>query len=150
LANTFPTLVGTINHTLRKKSSLQVQSIHHVYRGLSLLTNNVTSLPELEQVADTIRSGLGWDFLVSASLPWSQSYLKIVDIPIFKPESTDKINSAFTCKVMLESSVGHLISFASSLCMMCNTCYSDTTTVWFDVVDSQSGTSAKALVNSSI
>jgi hypothetical protein len=46
--------------------------------------------------------------------------------------------------------MGHLISFASSPCIMCNTRHSDTTTVWFDVVDSQSGASAKALINSSI
>jgi hypothetical protein len=59
LANTFPTLVGTINHALGKKSSLWVQSIHHVYGGLSLLTNNVASPPKLKQVADAIRSGLG-------------------------------------------------------------------------------------------
>jgi hypothetical protein len=69
LANTFPTLVGTINYTLGKKSSLQVQSIHHVYKDIFLLTNNVVSLPKLKQVADTIRSGLGWDSLVLASLP---------------------------------------------------------------------------------
>jgi hypothetical protein len=58
-ANTFSTLVGTINCALRKKSSLRVQPIHHAYGGLSLLTNNVASLPELEQVADAVRSGLG-------------------------------------------------------------------------------------------
>jgi hypothetical protein len=75
-ANTFPTLVGTINHVLRKKTSLWVQSIHHTYEGLSLLTNNVAFLPKLEQVANTVRSGLGQDSLVSASLPWSQSYLR--------------------------------------------------------------------------
>jgi hypothetical protein len=67
-ANTFPTLVGTINHALRKKTSLRVQSIYHAYGGLSLLTNNVASLPKLEQVADAVRSGLGWDSPVSASL----------------------------------------------------------------------------------
>jgi hypothetical protein len=128
-ANTFPTLVGTINRALGKKSSLWVQSIHHAYRGLFLLTNNVASLPKLEQVANAVRSGLGWDSLVSASLPQSRSYLKIVDIPILKPGSTDKIDSAFARKVMLESPVGHLISLASSPRVMRNTCHSDTTTV---------------------
>jgi hypothetical protein len=114
-------LVGTINHALRKKSSLWMQSIHHAYGGLSLLTNNIASLPELEQVADAVRSGLGWDSLVSASLPQSRSYLKIMDIPILKPGLMDKIDSAFVCKVMLESPVGHLISLASSSHVMHNT-----------------------------
>jgi hypothetical protein len=150
LANTFPTLVGTINHVLGKKTSLWVQSIHHAYGGLSLLTNNVASLPELEQVADAVRLGLGWDSPVSASLPQSRSYLKIVDVPIFKLGSPDKIDSTFVHKVMLESPVGHLISLASSPYVMYNTCHSDTATVWFNVVDSQSGTSAKALINCSI
>jgi hypothetical protein len=80
-------------------------------------------------VADAVRSGLGWDSLVSASLPRSRSYLKIVNVPIFKPGSMDKIDSAFACKVMLESPVGHLISLASSPHVMRNTCYSDTATV---------------------
>jgi hypothetical protein len=128
-ANTFPTLVGTINRALGKKSSLWMQSIHHVYGGLSLLTNNIASLPKLEQVADAVRSGLGQDSLVSASLPWSRSYLKIVNIPILKPGSMDKINFAFACKVMLESPVGHLISLVSSPCVMHNTRHSNTTTV---------------------
>jgi hypothetical protein len=48
LANTFPTLVGTINCVLGKKTSLQVQFIHHMYGGLSLLTNNIASPLELE------------------------------------------------------------------------------------------------------
>jgi hypothetical protein len=121
-----------------------------MYGGISLLTNNVASLPKLEQVADAVRSGLGQDSPVSASLPHSQSYLKIVDIPILKPESLDKINSTYVCKVMVESPVGHLISLAFSLYVMRNTHYSDTTTVWFDMVDSQLGASAKALINSSI
>jgi hypothetical protein len=47
-ANTFPTLVGTINCALGKKSSLWVQSIHHVYGGLSLLTNNIATPPKLK------------------------------------------------------------------------------------------------------
>jgi hypothetical protein len=51
---------------------------------------------------------------------------------------------------MLESPVGHLISLASSPCVMHNTCHSDTATVWFDVVDSQSGASVKTLINSLI
>jgi hypothetical protein len=131
-----PSLVGTINYALRKKSSLQVQSIHHAYGGLSLLTNNVASLPKLEQVANAVRSGLGQDSPVSASLPQSWFYFKIVDVPIFKLGLMDKIDSAFTCKVMLESLVGHLISLASSPHMTCNTHHSDTTTVWFNVVDS--------------
>jgi hypothetical protein len=149
-ANTFPTLVGTINCALGKKSSLWVQSIHHAYGGLSLLTNNIATLPELGQVADAVKTGLGQDSLVLASLPHSQSYLKVVDIPIFKPGSSEKINSAFAHKVMLESPVGHLISFASSPRIMHNTCHSDTTTMWFNVVDSQSGASAKAFINSLI
>jgi hypothetical protein len=135
-ANTFPTLVGTINRALGKKSSLRVQSIHHAYGCLSLLTNNVATPPKLKQVADAVKTGLGRDSLVLASLPRSRSYLKVMDVPILKPGSSEKIDSAFACKVMLESPVGHLISFASFLRIMRNTRHSDTATVWFDVVDS--------------
>jgi hypothetical protein len=149
-ANTFPTLVGTINRALGKKSSLRVQSIHHMYGGLSLLTNNIATLPKLEQVADAVKTGLGRDSPVLASLPRSQSYLKVVDVPIFRPGSSEKIDSAFARKVMLEFPVEHLISFASSLRIMRNTHHSDTVTVWCNVVDSQSGASAKALINSLI
>jgi hypothetical protein len=73
-----------------------------------------------------------------------------MDILIFKLGLPDKINSASVHKVMLESPVGHLISLASSPCVMHNTRHSDTATVWFDMVDSQLGTSTKALINSSI
>jgi hypothetical protein len=107
-----------------------------VYGGLSLLTNNVATPPELEQVADAVKTGLGHNSLVLASLSHSRSYLKVMDVPILKPWSSDKIDSAFAHKVMSESPVGHLISFASAPRIMCNTCHSDTATVWFDVVDS--------------
>jgi hypothetical protein len=46
--------------------------------------------------------------------------------------------------------VGHLISFASSPRIMRNTRHSDTAIVWFNIVDSQLDTSAKAPINSSI
>ncbi|KXN82147.1 hypothetical protein AN958_02990 [Leucoagaricus sp. SymC.cos] len=67
----------------------------------------------------------------------SKSFLKILDVPY--PVSKDIVTQA------LSAASEPPIGLATQPCIMCNSKHSDTTTVWFDIWDSQSGTAIKKL-----
>ncbi|KXN85795.1 hypothetical protein AN958_10798 [Leucoagaricus sp. SymC.cos] len=79
----------------------------------------------------------------------SWSYLKIVDVPYFQPGSKDFIDSGYVREVMRRSHIASSFILANSLCIMWNSQHVDSATVWFNVIDSQSGAVAKHLINSS-
>jgi hypothetical protein len=148
LTNTFTIIIGSVNQALEKNSPLRIQAVHFAYGGLSLLTNNVTTQLELEVVSNVVMAALGGTEPVSASLPYSRLYLKILDILVFKPGTQVQIDPAYIIKALGSSPLASHINLAFTLQVMHNAKTSDTATVWFDVKDSQLGTSAKALINS--
>jgi hypothetical protein len=84
----------------------------------------------------------------AASLPTSQSYLKIVDVPYFVGTDTP-LTSPFIKEAMGKSHLASLFTLANSPRVMQNSWKSDTATVWFDILNSQSGATTKHLVGSS-
>ncbi|KXN87984.1 hypothetical protein AN958_07803 [Leucoagaricus sp. SymC.cos] len=144
----FPALVGAANRSL-SKSDLQVDSCHFAYGGISLLTSRVTSQAEIDLVSSSVQHLLSLtEGRVEASLPKSRSYLKIMDIPFFKADG-DQVTSADVRAVMGKSHLAPSFTLVNSPQVMCNFCHADTATVWFDVLDLQSGTTAKRLINTS-
>jgi hypothetical protein len=83
-----------------------------------------------------------------AALPTLQSYLKIVNVPYFVGTDTP-LTSPFIKEAMGTSHLASLFTLANSPRVMRNSWKLDTATVWFDILDSQSGTTAKHLVGSS-
>ncbi|KXN84951.1 1,2-dihydroxy-3-keto-5-methylthiopentene dioxygenase 1, partial [Leucoagaricus sp. SymC.cos] len=85
---------------------------------------------------------------VEAALPHSWSYLKVVDVSFFKADG-QQVTVDDVWAVMGKSHMASLFTLANSPQVMCNSRCADTATVWFDVLDSQSGTTAKHLIGSS-
>ncbi|KXN85041.1 hypothetical protein AN958_11779 [Leucoagaricus sp. SymC.cos] len=144
----FPALMGAANRSL-SKSDLQVDSCHFTYGGISLLTSRVASQAEIDLVSSSVQRLLSLaEGGVEASLPRSQSYLKIVDVPFFKADG-DQVTSADVRAVMGKSHLAPSFTLANSPQVMRNSRRADTATMWFDVLDSQSGATAKRLINTS-
>ncbi|KXN87208.1 hypothetical protein AN958_09066, partial [Leucoagaricus sp. SymC.cos] len=79
----------------------------------------------------------------------SQSYLKIVDIPYFWPSTTDSMDSDYMKGIMAKLHMAPSFTLANTPCVMHNSAWLDSATVWFDIIDFQLSASAKHLINSS-
>jgi hypothetical protein len=75
-------IVGSANCILGK-GDLQVDSCYAAYGGIALLTTCITSQAEINLIATTVMQTLALPVPAAASLPTSQSYLKIVDVSYF-------------------------------------------------------------------
>jgi hypothetical protein len=145
----FTAIASHINHSLTStKSDLWVDSCIHVYGGISLLTNRIATQSEISLIGSTVTAGLAPLKPAEASLPTSRSYLKIINVPYFRglvPITPDQI-----CDIMGQSYMASSFILANMPHVMQNSCKLDTTTVWFDIADSQSGASTKRLIGSSL
>jgi len=63
-------------------SKLRVESVHKTWDGVSMSTNSVTSVAELEMIKQWLKktTGLGESTEVKPCLPQSKSFLKILDV----------------------------------------------------------------------
>ncbi|KXN82215.1 hypothetical protein AN958_02593 [Leucoagaricus sp. SymC.cos] len=144
----FPAIVGSANRSLGK-GDLRVDSCHFAYGGISLLTSRIASQAEIDLVSSSVQRLLSLaKGGVEASLSKSQSYLKIVDVPFFKVDG-DQVTSADVRIVMGKSHLASSFTLANSPRVMRNSRRANTATMWFDVLDSQSGATAKCLINTS-
>ncbi|KXN87148.1 hypothetical protein AN958_09134 [Leucoagaricus sp. SymC.cos] len=125
-ASSFPSLVGVTNQSLAKVD-LWVDSCAAAYGGISLLTSQVASPKEIQVITVTIRQHL--DHKVQAALPMSWSYLKIMDVPYFRPGSKDFIDSGYVREVMKCSHIASSFVLANFSCVMQNFWHADSATV---------------------
>ncbi|KAF9439944.1 hypothetical protein P691DRAFT_784181 [Macrolepiota fuliginosa MF-IS2] len=87
-----PTLVTMANRALAQaKSTLKVDSACLSPRGITCATATVPSTSDLDIVEATLSGGL---LRACVTIPASQSFIKIVDIPFFKSSTTDPFTSA--------------------------------------------------------
>jgi hypothetical protein len=108
----FPAIVGLVNCIL-SKGDLWVDSCYAAYGGLALLTTCSASQAKINLIATTITQMLALPVPATASLPTSQSYLKIVDIPYFV--GTDNpLTSPFIKETMGKSHLASLFTLANS------------------------------------
>ena len=145
----FPSIVAACNKMLGK-AKCRVESAHYAYRGISLLTSQVPSPAEIAVVAGAVQKQLNLTDSLSASIPRSRSFLKILDVPFFEPGSAMPITSTYIRGILGKSHLAPHIQLANSPRIMRNSRGADTATVWFDIHDSQSGASRKALDNKTI
>ncbi|KXN91775.1 hypothetical protein AN958_12328 [Leucoagaricus sp. SymC.cos] len=139
----FPALVGTANQSLGK-SDLRVDSCHFAYGGISLLTSHVASQGEIDLVKAGVTRLLSLtEGGVEAALPHSWSYLKVVDVPFFKADG-QQVTADDVWAVTGKFHMASLFTLANSPWVMCNSHCANTATVWFDILDLQSGTTANA------
>ncbi|KXN90285.1 hypothetical protein AN958_04441, partial [Leucoagaricus sp. SymC.cos] len=76
------------------------------------------------------------------------SYLKVMDVPFFKADG-QQVTADNVRAVMRKSHMATSFTLVNSPWVMRNSRCADTATVWFDVLDSQSGATAKCLIGSS-
>jgi hypothetical protein len=108
----FPVIIGSVNCIL-SKGNLQVNSCYAAYGGLALLTTHVASQAEIDLIATAIMQMLALPMPAAASLPTSQSYLKIVDIPYFVGTDTP-LTSPFIRDAMGKSHLASLFTLTNS------------------------------------
>jgi hypothetical protein len=107
-----PAIVGSANRTLGK-SNLQVNSCYAAYGDLTLLTNCVASQSEIDLIGGTIIQTLALPMPATTSLPTSQSYLKIVNVPYFIGADTP-LTSPFIKEAMGKSHLASLFTLTNS------------------------------------
>jgi hypothetical protein len=117
--SSFPTLVDAANCAL-SKVDLQVGSYFAAYRGISLCTNCVASQDKIALISPAVTHVLSQDSPVQASLPTSQSYLKIIDVPFFLPGSTDPITLDHVKKTIGHSHMASSFTLANTPHVMRN------------------------------
>jgi hypothetical protein len=142
-----PAIVSLANCAL-SKSNLWVNSCYAAYGGLTLLTNCIASQSEIDLIGSAVMQMLTLPMPAIAALPTSQSYLKIVDVPYFVG-TNNPLTSPFIKEAMGKSHLASLFTLANSPRVMQNSWKSDTATVWFNILNSQLGATAKHLVGSS-
>jgi hypothetical protein len=77
-----PVIIGSANRAL-SKSDLWVNSCYAAYGGLTLLTNHVASQTKIDLIGSAVMQTLVLPMPAATSLPMSQSYLKIINVPYF-------------------------------------------------------------------
>ncbi|KAF9440904.1 hypothetical protein P691DRAFT_779968 [Macrolepiota fuliginosa MF-IS2] len=86
-----PTLVNMANRALvQAKSTLKVDSARLSPCGITCATASVPSSLDLDIIEATLSSRL---LGAHVSIPASQSFIKIIDVPFFKPDSMDPFTS---------------------------------------------------------
>jgi hypothetical protein len=110
-ASKFPVIVGSANCIL-SKGDLWVDSCYAAYRGLALLTTCVASQAKIDLITTAIMQTLTLLVPAAASLPTSQSYLKIVDVPYFVRTNTS-LTSPFIKDAMGKSHLASLFTLVT-------------------------------------
>ncbi|KAF9441711.1 hypothetical protein P691DRAFT_765975 [Macrolepiota fuliginosa MF-IS2] len=128
-----PTMVTKANKALaHAKSTLKVDSACFSPCGIMCATAHIPSTKDLDIIEATLSDGL---LGAHTSIPASQSFIKIVDIPYFKPSTTKPLPSA-----KLNAQLKHSIIPADYVVhthFVHNSLKAKFTTVWINLSDSQ-------------
>jgi hypothetical protein len=117
--STFPAIVGSANCAL-SQVNLWVDFCFSAYGGIALHTNCVTSQPEMDLIGPAIARALSLETPVTAALPSSRSYLKIVDVPYFIAGSSNQ-SPLLTFVMSWASPIWHLHSHLQTCLARCET-----------------------------
>ncbi|KAF9441598.1 hypothetical protein P691DRAFT_766094 [Macrolepiota fuliginosa MF-IS2] len=137
-----PSMVKSANNALaRAKSTLWVDSAHFSPCGIMCATVNVPSTSDLNIIEATLSSRL---LGAHVCIPVSRSFIKIVDVPFFKPGTTEPIPSAEVGAQLQRSIIPS--DYVVHWHFVQNSPKAEFATVWIDLSDSQRGTHASQLI----
>ncbi|KAF9442435.1 hypothetical protein P691DRAFT_765230 [Macrolepiota fuliginosa MF-IS2] len=128
-----PSMVKSANNALaHAKSTLQVDSACFSPCGITCATANIPSTSDLDIIEATLSGGL---LGARVCIPVSRSFIKIVDIPFFKPGTIEPIPSTevgaqLQCSIIPSDYVVHWR-------FVRNSPKAEFTTVWIDLSNSQ-------------
>ncbi|KAF9439735.1 hypothetical protein P691DRAFT_769017 [Macrolepiota fuliginosa MF-IS2] len=128
-----PTLVVMANRALTQaKSTLKVDSACLSPCGIMCATATVSSTSDLDIVEATLSGGL---LGVHVTIPASQPFIKIVDVPFFKSGTSDpftnaEVDAQLQCSIIPADFIVHWR-------YVHNSPKADSVTIWIDLSDSQ-------------
>ena len=132
-------------------SKLKVESVHKAWDSVSMSTNSVASVTELEVIKQWLKktAGLGKVTEVEPCLPQSKSFLKVLGVPYWDSKTFLSVTPAQVAEALSSSSLFENITLASMPCIMKASPSSDMSVIWIDIWDSQKGSKSKTLINCS-
>ncbi|KAF9440128.1 hypothetical protein P691DRAFT_768228 [Macrolepiota fuliginosa MF-IS2] len=123
------------------KSPLHINSTHFTSSGITCTTASVLTQSDLDIIEATLPTKLAGSCI---TLPTSQSFIKIVDIPYFKPGTTKPPNRQEIGNQKIPSPI--LVNMIEHAQFVCNSPKADSSTFWINLMDSQQGTLASSLI----
>ena len=132
-------------------SKLRVESVRKAWDGVSMSTNSVASVAELEVIKQWLKktAGLGEITEVEPCLPQSKSFLKVLGVPYWDSKTSLPITPAQVAEALSSSPLFESITLASMPHIMKASPSSDMSVIWIDIWDSQKGSKGKILINRS-
>ena len=97
------------------RSKLRVESVRKVWDGVSMSTNSVASVAELEVIKQWLKktAGLGEVTEVEPCLPQSKSFLKVLGVPYWDSKTSLPITPAQVAEALSSSPLFESITLAS-------------------------------------
>ena len=119
-------------------SKLRVESVRKTWDGVSMSTNSVASVAELEVIKQWLKktAGLGEITEVEPRLPQSKSFLKVLGVPYWDSKTSLPITPAQVAEALSSSPLFEGVTLASMPHIMKASPSSDMSVIWIDIWDS--------------
>jgi hypothetical protein len=128
------------------RSKLSAQSVSTAYGGYSIATDGVATSDDLQYIVQGATVVFPTECTVSADLPTSMSYLKLVDVLYFWPvATTTPVTVEAVLSQMAKASLKDDLILTGPPRIVCNSPASDTATVYLNVADLVSGERVRTL-----
>ncbi|KAF9441638.1 hypothetical protein P691DRAFT_766047 [Macrolepiota fuliginosa MF-IS2] len=127
-----PDLINWANSALScAKSPLHIDSACLTNGGITCATASIPTQLDLNIIEATLPPKIARS---QVSLPSSQSFIKIMDIPYFKPSTVEPPNGQEIGNQLIPSPI--LVNMIEHTWFVCNSPKADSGTFWIDLVDS--------------
>ena len=132
-------------------SKLRVESVRKAWDGVSMSTNSVASVAELEVIKQWLKktAGLGEVTELEPCLSQSKSFLKVLGVPYWDSKTSLSVTSAQVAKALSSSPLFEGVTLASMPHIIKALPSSDMSVIWIDIWDFQKGSKGKSLINCS-
>ena len=144
------THITNINCALKNiKSNVCTDFIHADNKGIIIMTNNIASNSDLQEIEKYVKNSLQTndDSIATSRLPQLKSYLKIVGIPYFVNKSNMCISSENIEHLLKNNHIFNDIVLASRLRVIKVSPKSDMAIVWINIWDTQNSNNTKKIIN---
>jgi len=142
--------ITNINHALKNiKSNVCTDFIHVDNKSIIIITNNIASNSDLQEIEKYIKNSLQTndDSIATPRLPQSKSYLKIVGILYFVDKSNTHISSEDIERILKNNHIFNNIVLVSRLRVIKVSSKLDMAIVWIDIWDTQNSNNTKKIIN---
>ena len=139
-----------INHALKGiKSNIIADFIHVEDKRIVIMTNNVASPSDLQEIEKCVKNSLisNMDQISSPRLPQSKLYLKIVGILYISECSNVQISPNEVEGILKANHIFNDIILTSKPKIIKISSKSDMAIIWIDIWDTQNGSNVRKIIN---